>query len=282
MGIKIYKPITAARRKSSVDDFADITTSTPSKRLTVGKRKKGGRNNTGKITVRHRGGGAKQKIRLIDFKRDKFDVPGTVTTIEYDPNRNARIALVTYKDGDKRYIIAPQGITVGEEIMATKDKRGKVAPGNAMPLEYIPVGTFVYNIELEPGKGGQLVRSAGNGAQLTAVEGNHAALKLPSGEVRKVLKSCMAVVGTVSNPDYMNIRWGKAGRTRHLGIRPTVRGKVMNPNDHPHGGGEGRNPIGLKHPKTPWGKPALGVKTRKRHKSSAKLIVSRRKNKRKK
>lgn len=280
MAIKVYKPSTAGRRNSSVDTFEDITSSKPLKKLTFGKRKKGGRNNTGQITVRHKGGGAKQKHRAIDFKRDKFDVPGTVATIEYDPNRNARIALINYVDGEKRYIIASQDLHVGMEVIAAKDKRVKVSAGNAMPLEHVPIGTFVYNIELQPGKGGQLVRSAGNSAQLMAVEGNHATIKLPSGEVRKVLKDCIAVIGAVSNPDYMNIRWGKAGRKRHLGIRPTVRGKVMNPNDHPHGGGEGRNPIGLKHPKTPWGKPALGVKTRKTKKASNKLIITRRGKKR--
>jgi large subunit ribosomal protein L2 len=280
MGIKVYKPITPARRKSSVDTFEDITTSKRNKKLSVGKKRKGGRNNTGKITVRHRGGGAKRSYRLIDFKRDKFDIPGKVVSIEYDPNRNARIALVQYADGEKRYIIAPQQLIVGAEVLSNQGKRIKVQPGNAMALEYIPVGTFIYNIELQPGKGGQIARSAGNSAQLMAVEGRHATIKLPSGEVRKVLKGNMATIGAVSNPDFMNIRWGKAGRKRHLGIKPTVRGKVMNPNDHPHGGGEGSNPIGLKHPKTPWGKPALGVKTRKTKKASNKLIVSRRKKKR--
>jgi len=280
MGIKIYKPITPGRRKSSVDDFSDITVKTPLKSLTFGKKRTGGRNNTGKITVRHRGGGAKRKIRVIDFKRNKFGVPGKVYSIEYDPNRNARIALIYYADGDKRYIIAPQDLEVGDEVIASNDKRVKVAPGNAMALSFIPIGTVIYNIELQPGKGGQAVRSAGNFAQLMAVEGIYATVKLPSGEVRKFLKESMAVIGAVSNPDFMNIRWGKAGRKRHLGIRPTVRGKVMNPNDHPHGGGEAANSIGLKHPKTPWGKPALGVKTRKKKKSSSKLIITPRKKKR--
>jgi large subunit ribosomal protein L2 len=279
MGIKIYKPTSNGRRNSSVDTFEDITSTTPYKKLTIGKRKSGGRNNTGRITVRHIGGGVKQLYRMIDFKRDKYEIPATVATIEYDPNRNSRIALLNYKDGDKRYIIASQDLTVGMEVVSSKTARVKVTPGNAMSLEFIPVGTFIYNIELEAGKGGQMVRSAGNAAQLMAVEGEYATVRLPSGEVRKVSKGCMAVIGSVSNPDFMNIRWGKAGRNRLRGIRPTVRGKVMNPNDHPHGGGEGRNPIGLTHPKTPWGKPALGVKTRKHHKTSNALIVTRRNNK---
>ena len=279
MGIKIYKPTSNGRRNSSVDTFEDITHTSPYKKLTIGLRKSGGRNNTGRITVRHIGGGAKQLYRMIDFKRDKFNIPATVATIEYDPNRNARIALLSYKDGDKRYIIAPQTLTVGMEVLASNTERIKVSPGNAMALEHIPVGTFIYNIELVAGKGGQLVRSAGNAAQLMAIEGEFATVRLPSAEVRKVPKNCIAVIGSVSNPDFMNIRLGKAGRMRYLGVRPTVRGKVMNPNDHPHGGGEGRNPIGLVHPKTPWGKPALGVKTRKHHKTSDALIITRRNNK---
>ena len=276
MPIKIYKPVTKGRRNSSVDTFSDITSVKPLKSLTVGLRKSGGRNNTGQITTRHHGGGAKQSYRIIDFKRNKFGIPGLVTTIEYDPNRNARIALITYKDGEKRYIIAPQDMKVGQEVLASNKDRVKVVSGNSMPLEVIPVGTFIYNIELVPGKGGQVARSAGNSAQLMAVEDRFALVRMPSGEVRKFLKEGLATVGMVSNPDYMNIRWGKAGRTRHLGIRPTVRGKAMNPNDHPHGGGEGRNPIGMKRPKTPWGKPALGVKTRRHHKASNKMIINRR------
>ena len=276
MPIKIYKPVTKGRRNSSVDTFSDITSVKPLKSLTVGLRKSGGRNNTGQITTRHHGGGAKQSYRIIDFKRNKFGIPGLVTTIEYDPNRNARIALITYKDGEKRYIIAPQDMKVGQEVLASNKDRVKVVAGNSMPLEVIPVGTFIYNIELVPGKGGQVARSAGNSAQLMAVEDRFALVRMPSGEVRKFLKEGLATVGMVSNPDYMNIRWGKAGRTRHLGIRPTVRGKAMNPNDHPHGGGEGRNPIGMKRPKTPWGKPALGVKTRRHHKASNKMIINRR------
>jgi len=279
MTVKIYKPLTAARRKSSVDSFSDITTNEPQKSLLVIKKGTGGRNAQGKITVRHIGGGEKRYIRLIDFKRDKFDMPAIVKTIEYDPNRNARIALVAYKDGEKRYIIAPSELKVGDEIVATKEKRIKIRPGDALPLEIIPVGSMIYNIELTPGKGGQLVRSAGNNAQLMAVEGDYATLKMPSGEIRKVQKGCMATMGMVSNPEYRTIRWGKAGRKRHLGIRPSVRGKAMNPVDHPHGGGEGKHPIGLKYPKTPWGKHALGVKTRKNKKYSDKLILQRRKKK---
>lgn len=276
MAIKYYKPSTNGRRGASVDTFEDITSVTPLKKLLFPRKKRGGRNHSGQITVRHQGGGAKQYVRVIDFKRDKFGVTGKVVTIEYDPIRNARIALVNYVDGDKRYIIAPQDLKVGQEVISANDKRVKIMPGNAMPLEHIPVGSMIYNIELTAGKGAQMVRSAGNQAQLVAVEDRHATIKLPSGEVRKVLKECLATIGSVSNPDFMNIRLGKAGRMRHLGVRPRVRGKVMNPNDHPHGGGEARNPIGLKHPKTPWGKPALGVKTRDPKKSSNRLIVTRR------
>ncbi|MFC1599129.1 50S ribosomal protein L2 [Patescibacteria group bacterium] len=281
MAVKKYKPLTPARRKSSVDSFADITVKKPAKKLTKSKRRISGRNANGRITVRHRGGGAKRLVRIVDFKRDKFDIPAVVKSIEYDPNRNARIALVIYRDGEKKYIVAPDGLKVGRKIVSSLEKKVDIKRGNAMPLKHIPEGTMVYNIELTPGKGGQLVRGAGGSAQLMAVEGKYATIKLPSSEVRKVLKECLATIGTVSNPDYMNIRWGKAGRKRHLGIRPTVRGKVMNPCDHPHGGGEGRQPIGLKYPKTPWGKHALGVKTRKKKKYSNKLILKRRKKKKK-
>lgn len=279
MPIKKYKPLTPARRKSSVDDFSDLTVKKPEKKLIKTKKRTGGRNVTGRITVRHRGGGAKRSIRIIDFKRDKYDMPAKVKTIEYDPNRNARIALVVYQDGEKRYIVAPVELKVGQEIISSKEKKIKVQAGNTMSLKNMPEGAMVYNIELTPGKGGQLVRSSGASAQLMAVEGKYATIKLPSGEVRKVNKDCLATLGSVSNPEYMTIRWGKAGRKRHKGIRPTVRGKVMNPVDHPHGGGEGRQPIGLKYPKTPWGKHALGVKTRKAKKYSDKLILQRRKKK---
>jgi large subunit ribosomal protein L2 len=273
MPIKNYKPTTNARRLSSVQSFKDITKSEPEKSLVVFRKQKSGRS-LGKITVRHRGGGARRYVRVIDFRRDKFDTPAKVMAIEYDPNRGARLALLQYVDGEKRYILAPQGLEVGAMIVSTKG-RGEVKVGNRLPLENIPVGFNVYDIELEPGKGGQMARGAGATVQLLAVEGGFATLKLPSGETRLVAKECLATVGAVSNPDYGLIRWGKAGRTRHRGIRPTVRGKVMNPVDHPHGGGEGRNPIGLKHPKTPQGKPALGVKTRKK-KASDKMIVQRR------
>jgi len=279
MGVKQYKVNDAGRREASVDDFADLTTAKPHKNLLIIKKRSGGRNATGKITVRHIGGGAKQFIRIIDFKRDKYEMPGIIKTIEYDPNRNARIALVAYADGEKRYIIAPNELKVNDEILSSKDKQIKVTPGNALSLENIPVGSMIYNIELTPGKGGQLVRGAGNSAQLMAIEGDYVTIKLPSGEVRKVYKKCMATMGTVSNSEYLTIRLGKAGRKRHLGIRPTVRGKVMNPVDHPHGGGEGKHPIGLKYPKTIWGKHALGVKSRKPNKYSDKLIIQRRKKK---
>lgn len=279
MGVKQYKANDAGRREASVDDFADLSISKPEKKLLRIKKRTGGRNVTGKITVRHIGGGAKRFIRIVDFKRDKYDLPAIVKTIEYDPNRNARIALVGYNDGEKRYIIAPHELKVGDEILSSKGKEIKVKAGNALTLENIPVGSFIYNIELTPGKGGQLVRSAGNNAQLMAIEGDLATIKLPSSEIRKVLKTCMATLGTVSNPEYRTIRWGKAGRKRHLGIKPTVRGKAMNPVDHPHGGGEGKHPIGLKYPKTLWGKHALGVKTRKPNKYSNKLILHRKKKK---
>ncbi len=275
MPIRIYKPTSPARRHTSVDTFEDITTNTPHKALLVIKKKHSGRNFQGKITVRHRGGGAKQYHRLVDFKQDRFDIPALVKTIEYDPNRSGRIALIAYVDGVKQYVLAPQGLKVGDSVITSMSKQ-KVAPGNRMPIEHIPVGVNVYNIEVSPGKGAQMVRSAGTLAKIMAVEGEYAQLKLPSGEIRKILKKCLATVGEVSNPDHMHVRIGKAGRMRHMGFRPSVRGKAMNPVDHPHGGGEGHNPIGLKHPKTPWGKPALGVKTRT-NKITTKFIVSRRK-----
>ncbi len=276
MPIKIYRPVTKGRRISSVDAFSDITKSEPEKSLIVFRRKHGGRNAQGKITVRHRGGGARQYVRIVDFKQDKYDIPATVATIEYDPIRGARLALLHYKDGEKRYIVAPQGIAVGDVLLSSKNLV-EIKPGNRMPLEKIPVGVQIHNIELTPGVGGMIARGAGLGAEYMALEGDYAQLKLPSGEVRLFSKNCMATIGIVGNADHRLIRWGKAGRTRHRGRRPQVRGKVMNPVDHPHGGGEGKHPIGLKHPKTPWGKPALGVKTRDRKKSSWKFIVKRRK-----
>ncbi len=273
MAIRNYKPTTPGRRKMSALVNEEITTSTPEKSLLATKSKKAGRNNSGKITVRHQGGGAKRKYRIIDFKRDKRDVVGKVATIEYDPNRSANIALVNYVDGEKRYIIAPKGIEVGMEIVAGESVDIKV--GNALPIANIPVGTVIHNIELRPGKGAELVRSAGASAQILGREGNYVMVRLSSGEQRKVLGTCYATIGEVGNEDYSLVKIGKAGRTRHMGIRPTVRGSVMNPNDHPHGGGEGRAPVGRKSPMTPWGKPALGVKTRKK-KASDKLIVRRR------
>jgi len=278
MAIKLYKPTTPSRRHTSVLSSEDITETTPLKRLIKSGKNMAGRNNRGKITVRHQGGGARKKVRIIDFKRDKFDVPAIIATIEYDPNRNTRIALINYADGEKRYMIAPQKMKVGDGVMSSQ-KLIELKIGNRMPLEVIPPGMFVYNIEMTPGKGAQLARSAGNSAYLMGVDAGKAQLKMPSGEIRLVPEKCSATIGACSNPDYKNIRWGKAGRTRHKGIRPTVRGKVMNPCDHPHGGGEGNQPIGLKHPKTPWGKPALGVKTRKKGKKSDKLILQRRKTK---
>jgi large subunit ribosomal protein L2 len=280
MPIKVYKPTTNARRRSSVQDFSDVTRKDPEKSLILIKQEHAGRTNNGRITVRHRGAGGKRYIRMVDFKRDKYDIPATVDSIEYDPNRGARIALLIYKDGEKRYMLAPQGLNVGDTVVSTLDKKIEVTTGNRMPLEMVPVGVMVHSVELQPGKGGQIGHGAGLGIQVMATEGGFATLKLPSGEIRLFPKSCMATIGMVSNPDWRLIRWGKAGRMRHRGIRPTVRGKVMNPVDHPHGGGEGRNSIGLKHPKTPWGKPALGVKTRKAKHRSNKFIVQRRKHKR--
>ena len=276
MPIKKYKPTTPGRRIPSVDAFSDITKNKPEKQLVRAQKKTGGRNNQGRITVRHRGGGADRNVRIIDSRREKFDVPAKIAAIEYDPNRGARLALLHYVDGEKSYIIAPQGVKVGEQIVSSK-KRVEIKSGNRMPLSQIPVGLTIHNLELFPNRGGTIVRGAGTGAQLMAVEGNRAQIKLPSSEIRYFSADCMATIGTVSNPDYRLIRWGKAGRTRHRGRRPEVRGKVMNPCDHPHGGGEGRNPIGLKRPKTKWGKPALGVKTRNKKKVSSKFIVKRRK-----
>ena len=273
MAIRNFKPTTNARRKMSTLINTEITTDTPEKSLVVTLKKNGGRNNQGRITVRHHGGGEKRKYRLIDFKRDKRDIPGKVATIEYDPNRSANIALINYKDGEKRYIIAPKGLTVGTEIIAGENVDIKV--GNSLPIMNMPVGTVIHNIELKPGKGGELARSAGASAQILGREGRYVMIRLSSGEQRLVLGTCYATVGEVGNEDYELVKLGKAGRSRHLGIRPTVRGSVMNPNDHPHGGGEGRAPIGRKGPVTPWGKPALGYKTRKR-KASDKLIVRRR------
>ena len=274
MGIKTYNPYTPSRRNMTGSDFSEITKTTPEKSLIASKKKTAGRNNQGKITVRHHGGGNRQKYRIIDFKRYKDGVPATVMGIEYDPNRTANIALICYADGEKAYIIAPDGLKDGMRVM--NGPEAEVRIGNCLPLENIPVGTQIHNIELYPGKGGQLVRSAGNSAQLMAKEGKYATLRLPSGEMRMVPIVCRATVGVVGNTDHNLINIGKAGRKRHMGIRPTVRGSVMNPNDHPHGGGEGRAPIGRPGPSTPWGKPALGLKTRKKKKASNKLIVRRR------
>ncbi|MEY8515987.1 50S ribosomal protein L2 [Lachnospiraceae bacterium 29-84] len=275
MGIKTYNPYTPSRRNMTGSDFAEITKKTPEKSLVVSLQKQSGRNNQGKITVRHRGGGSRRKYRIIDFKRNKKDgIPAKVVGIEYDPNRTANIALICYADGEKAYIIAPQGLTDGMKVMSGPDAEVRV--GNCLPLENIPVGTLIHNIELHPGKGGQMVRSAGNSAQLMAKEGKYATLRLPSGEMRMVPIQCRATVGVVGNADHNLIKIGKAGRKRHMGIRPTVRGSVMNPNDHPHGGGEGKTGIGRPGPSTPWGKPALGLKTRKKNKASNKLIVRRR------
>ena len=273
MAIRNYKPTTPGRRKMSTLVNEEITTNVPEKSLTVTIKKNGGRNNQGKITVRHHGGGEKRKYRIIDFKRNKLNVPGSVASIEYDPNRTANIALINYADGEKRYIIAPKGLTVGMTVEAGENADIKV--GNALPIMNIPVGTMVHNIELRPGKGGELARSAGASAQILGREDNYVMIRLSSGEQRKVLGTCMATVGEVGNEASSLVKVGKAGRSRHMGIRPTVRGSVMNPNDHPHGGGEGRAPVGRKAPMTPWGKPALGLKTRKK-KQSDKFIVRRR------
>lgn len=277
MPIKLYRPVTKGRRLSSVQDFSDITRQEPEKSLIKIRKEEAGRTN-GKLTVRHKGGGAKQYIRIVDFLRDKYDIPARVDSIEYDPNRGARVSLLVYKDGEKRYMIAPDHIKVGEMVMSSKTE-ADIKIGNRLPIDKIPVGAMVHSVELAPGKGGQLGRGAGAAIQIMAVEGAFATLKLPSGEMRNVPKSCMATIGTVSNPDYHLVRYGKAGRMRHRGIKPTVRGKVMNPVDHPHGGGEGKHPIGMKYPKTKWGKHALGVKTRKKNLPSDALILERRRNK---
>ena len=274
MGIKTYRPYTPSRRQMTGSDFSEITKTTPEKSLLAPKSRQAGRNNQGKITVRHRGGGAKKKYRIVDFKRRKDGISANVIGIEYDPNRTANIALICYEDGEKAYILAPEGLKVGMKVM--NGPEAEVRVGNCLPLSEIPVGTQIHNIELYPGKGGQMVRSAGNSAQLMAKEGKYATLRLPSGEMRMVPLVCRASVGVVGNSDHNLINLGKAGRKRHMGIRPTVRGSVMNPNDHPHGGGEGKTGIGRPGPCTPWGKPALGLKTRKRNKSSNKLIVRRR------
>ena len=275
MAVKRYRPITPSRRHMTSLDFSEITTNKPEKSLVVHLKKHSGRNNQGKITVRHRGGGHKKKYRIIDFKRFKDGIPATVKTIEYDPNRTANIALLAYADGEKRYIIAPTGLKVGDKLM--NGETAEIRIGNCLPMTHIPLGSDIHNIEMKPGKGAQMVRSAGNSAQLMAREGKYATVRLPSGETRMIPVNCRATIGTVGNSDHELVKIGKAGRKRHMGIRPTVRGSVMNPCDHPHGGGEGKAPIGRPGPVTPWGKPALGYKTRKKHKHSNKYIVNRRK-----
>lgn len=277
MAIKNFKPTTNARRKMSTLVNEEITKTTPEKSLTVSMKKNGGRNNQGRITVRHHGGGEKRKYRIIDFKRNKIDIEGRVASVEYDPNRSANIALINYIDGEKRYIIAPKGIKVGDTIVSGENVDIKV--GNALPIMNIPVGTVIHNIEIRPKKGGSLARSAGSSAQILGREGKYVMVRLSSGEQRMILGTCMATIGEVGNADYELVHLGKAGRSRHMGIRPTVRGSVMNPNDHPHGGGEGRAPIGRSGPMTPWGKPALGYKTRSKKKASNKFIVKRRNSK---
>jgi large subunit ribosomal protein L2 len=278
MPIKVYKPTSPGRRDMSGQTFEEVTRSAPEKTLTTGLRKRAGRNSRGKITIRHRGGGHKRRYRKIDFHRDKFDIPGTVRSIEYDPNRSARIALIYYADGEKRYIVAPLGLKVGDKIIS--GSRVDIRPGNTLPLRSIPQGTMIHNVELQVGRGGQLVRSAGTSAQLLAKEGDvYAIVRLPSGEERYIRQECLATIGQVGNIEHGNVKLGKAGRKRHLGIRPTVRGSAMNPNDHPHGGGEGRSPVGMPGPKTPWGKPAQGKRTR-RNKSTDKYIFRRRSKKR--
>ena len=274
MAIKVYKPTTNARRNMSVTDYSGLSKVEPEKSLLAPIKKNAGRNSYGRITVRHRGGGNRRKYRIIDFKRQKFDVTGTVLTLEYDPNRSAFIALVQYEDGEKTYIIAPNGLKVGDKIVAGEN--ADIKPGNALPLQNIPTGTFIHNVELYPGRGAQLARAAGNMAQLMAKENGLALLRLPSGELRNVPIGCMATIGQVSNTDHENVKVGKAGRKRNMGWRPTVRGSVMNPNDHPHSGGEGKSPVGRPGPVTPWGKPTLGYKTRKKHNRSDKYIVRRR------
>ena len=277
MSIRVLKPVTNGTRNMSYTDYTGLSKNGPERSLLAPLNKKSGRNSYGRITVRHRGGGNRRKYRIIDFKRDKFDVKASVASIEYDPNRSAHIALLQYEDGEKRYIIAPDGLKVGDVVEA--GPAADIKPGNALPLVNIPTGTFIHNVELYPGRGGQLARAAGNAAQLMAKEGGYALLRLPSGELRKVPETCMATIGVVGNTDHENVKIGKAGRTRHMGIRPTVRGSVMNPCDHPHGGGEGKSPIGRPGPVTPWGKPALGYKTRAKKNRSDKLIVKRRNDK---
>ncbi len=274
MGLKAKKPITPGQRGKVIQTTDDITVRTPKKSLVEPLKKNAGRNSSGRITVRHRGGGHKRKLRKIDFKRDNFGVPGEVTTIEYDPNRSSRIALVKYRNGDWRYILAVDGMNVGDKVESGEN--AEIASGNALPLKSIPSGTLVHNVEMKVGKGGQIVRSAGNGAQVLSSEGKYTLLRLPSGEVRYILSECMATIGQVSASDHKNIKLGKAGANRHRGRRPTVRGVVMSPADHPHGGGEGRSPIGMPSPKTPWGKPALGYRTRNKKKGSGRFIVRRR------
>ena len=273
MAIKVYKPTTNGRRNMSTTDYTKLSKVAPERSLLEPLKKTSGRNSYGRITVRHHGGGNRIKYRVVDFKRNKVGMFAEVKTLEYDPNRSAFIALIQYEDGVKSYILAPTGLSVGDKVIAGAD--ADIKPGNALPLANIPTGTFVHNVELYPGRGGQMARAAGNAAQLMAKEGKYALLRLPSGELRNVSADCMATIGTVSNEDHINVKIGKAGRTRHMGIRPTVRGSVMNPNDHPHGGGEGKSPIGRPGPVTPWGKPALGYKTRAKHKRSDKLIVKR-------
>ena len=275
MGVKRFKAYTPSRRNMTVSDFSEITKKTPEKSLLAKKKEKAGRNSYGRITVRHQGGGNRQKYRIIDFKRNKDDMYATVVGIEYDPNRSANIALLEYEDGTKTYILAPQGLKDGDKVIS--GAKVDIKPGNCMPIESIPVGTMIHNIELNPGQGGKMVRAAGQGAQLMAKEEKYSHVRLPSGEMRLVLTRCRATIGTIGNSDHENIKIGKAGRKRHMGIRPTVRGSVMNPVDHPHGGGEGRAPVGHAGPMTPWGKPALGYKTRKKNKQSDKFIVKRRK-----
>ena len=274
MSIKVYKPTSNSRRNMSVTDYSELSKVAPERSLLEPLKNKSGRNNYGRITVRHRGGANRRKYRVIDFKRSKFDIPAEVVSLEYDPNRSAHIALIKYEDGVKSYILAPAGLKVGDKVMAGPD--ADIKPGNALPLVNIPTGTVIHNVELYPGRGGQLARAAGNAAQLMAKEGEYALLRLPSGELRKVPATCMATVGQVGNLDHENVKIGNAGRKRHMGWRPTVRGSVMNPNDHPHGGGEGKAPIGRPGPVTPWGKPALGYKTRNKKKASNKMIVRRR------
>ena len=274
MAIKSYKPTTAARRQMTVTDYSQLSKVAPEKSLVESLKTNSGRNSYGRITVRHRGGGNRRKYRVIDFKREKAGVPAQVLTLEYDPNRSAHIALVQYEDGEKRYIIAPNGLKVGDTVVS--GPAADIIAGNALPLANIPVGTFIHNVELYPGNGAQLARAAGIQAQLMAKEGAYALIRLPSGELRNVPANCMATIGQVGNIDHENVSYGKAGRKRHMGWRPTVRGSVMNPNDHPHGGGEGKSPVGRPGPVTPWGKPALGYKTRKHHNRSDKFIVKRR------